>query len=52
MESSSGFRERLLEDVPFFHSAEIDKGEKELNTTQKQKIKDQNKDAMHIFGYL
>jgi hypothetical protein len=52
MESMGGFRERLLADVPFFHSAEIDKGTKELNYTQKQKIKDQNQDAMKIFGYL
>lgn len=52
IESREGFRERLLADVPFFHSAEIDKGAKELSSTQKQKIKDQNQDAMKIFGYL
>jgi len=52
MESMGGFRERLLADIPFFHSGEIDKGAKELSYTQKQKIKDQNKDAMKIFGYL
>nr|WP_299421162.1 sulfotransferase domain-containing protein [uncultured Emticicia sp.] len=52
MESSSGFRERLLADVPFFHSGEIDKGAKELNYTQKQKIKDQNQEAMEMFDYL
>jgi hypothetical protein len=52
MESMGGFRERLLKDVPFFHSGDIDEGEIELSFTQKQKIKEQNQEAMKIFGYL
>ncbi len=52
MESMGGFRERLLADIPFFHSGEIDKGAKELSYTQKQKIKDQNQEAMEMFDYL
>jgi hypothetical protein len=52
MESMGGFRERLLKDVPFFHSGNIDEGAIELSITHKQKIKNQNQEAMKIFGYL
>jgi hypothetical protein len=52
MENMDGFRERLLADVPFFHSAEIGKGANDLSNTQQQKILDQNQDAMFFFGYL
>lgn len=52
MENMEGFRERLLTDVPFFYSAEIDKGAKELSSTQQQKIIVQNQDTMKSFGYL
>lgn len=52
IESISGFRERLLANVPFFHSAEIDRGATELSSVQKQKIIDYNHDAMISFGYL
>jgi len=51
MESMDGFRERLLKDVPFFHSGNIDEGAVELSITQKQKIKDQNPESMKIFDY-
>ncbi|MFN3784608.1 MAG: sulfotransferase domain-containing protein [Spirosomataceae bacterium] len=52
IESIGGFRERLLENVPFFHSAEIDRGAKKLSSTQQKKILHQNQDAMKSFGYL
>ena len=52
MESKEGFRERLLTDIPFFHSAEIDEGGKELSFSQKQKITFHNQEGMKFFGYL
>jgi hypothetical protein len=52
MELKGGFRERILENVPFFHSAKSDKGAEALTHSQKQKIIEQNEYAMKSYGYL
>ncbi len=52
IEITGGFKERLLESVPFFHSAESGKGAEAMTHSQKQKTIEQNEYAMKFYGYL
>jgi hypothetical protein len=50
-EAEKGFHEKLVQEIPFFHTGESDQWKKELTESQVERISVINRSSMKMFGY-